>query len=317
MTASVLVVIVAYRSRSTIAAALRPLAAATGCGLTRITVVDNASADGTADYVREAFPWVTVLEAGDNLGFARACNLGAEGADTPYVLLLNPDAILTETDLRELVRDMETRPDAAIITPATLLDEADIYQHAGALPRPWGLIAESLGIHRHANPKVTVRPGDDPQRVEWICGGIMLVRTRVWQQLGGFDPRFFLYFEETDFCKRVAEAGFTTWVTGRASGWHTGGVSVALTGQARIDGMIARHYYLSRYYYLRKHYGFVRAVIVELLDLLGLAARSVRTRWQGQRPRYPLLQRLREPLLSLPAMPPKTAGSEGRCGSSD
>ena len=118
------------------------------------------------------------------------------------------------------------------------------------------------------------------------------------QRLGGFDPRFFLYWEETDVCKRVEDAGYQVWAVPGASASHIGGASSPEDG-SRYAGCISEHYYKSRRYYLVKHQGWLKATLVELLEFQLLLALSlvdaIRGRGWGR-----LLPRLQAPLFSQP-----------------
>ena len=253
-------VIVSYHSRGTIDHALERLQHAHRLGLVKCVVVDNASRDGTPEYIAENFPWVTLIRSPDNLGFGRGCNLGFESVDTPYVLLLNPDAAIDNDALEVLVAFLENHPDAAMIAPATELSEG--YQEVGLLLTPSGLIRTALGDPAGYPDRRTMRPGDPSVRTSWICGAIMLIRSSMFRDLGGFDPRFFLYYEETDLCLRAAQAGMEIWATGQAAAKHIGAISAQQTGgrlSSGESGELVEFFYPSRLYYLKKNFGWFRA----------------------------------------------------------
>src|SRR5512139_2440690 len=128
-------VIVTYRSRKTIAATLEGCRPAHDAGRLHVVVVDNASNDGTAAFVRGAFPWVEVVDAGGNLGFGRGCNLGFERVRTPYVLFLNPDATLGLESLTELESLLDAHPDVGIVGPGIRYEDG-MLQRAGLLTTP-------------------------------------------------------------------------------------------------------------------------------------------------------------------------------------
>ena len=125
-----------------------------------------------------------------------------------------------------------------------------------------------------------------------------MIRTELFKRLQGFDPRYFLYWEETDLCKRADDMGFETWALGTAVAHHVGGVSSSLD-DTRIGGCIAKHYFQSRYYYMVKHHGRLAAMIAELGEFVLLSARSLADLVRG-RPTYRLRPRLQAPLLSQP-----------------
>jgi GT2 family glycosyltransferase len=110
----VTVVVVTYRSKTTIDSMLQSVARAYEAGLVECVVVDNASGDGTVEHVRREYGWATVVDARGNRGFGSGCNLGIQHAATPYVLLLNPDARMEPESIEQLARFMNAHDDAGI-----------------------------------------------------------------------------------------------------------------------------------------------------------------------------------------------------------
>jgi N-acetylglucosaminyl-diphospho-decaprenol L-rhamnosyltransferase len=223
------IVIVTYESEAEIGACLDG-AQPTGAD---IVVVDNASTDRTCQEVaRRGVRLITNLE---NRGFAAAVNQGIRALDTPFVLLLNPDARL-ETSLDALV-DCCRRPDVAGAC-GKLVDARGVPQAGFAvrsLPSPAALICEALLINR-------IWPGNPinwhyrclgfefsaPADVEQPAGAFLMIRRDVWQELNGFDERFYpLWFEDVDFCWRARQRGYRMRYTPDAVAKHTGGHSLA------------------------------------------------------------------------------------------
>ncbi len=297
--ARVTAVLVSYQSRRTIDSALRALLPSAEAGIAKVVVVDNESSDGTAQYVRDAFPWVKVVEAGGNLGFGRGCNLGFAHVDTPFTLFHNPDAILPRESLETLLEFIEARPEVGVCAPS--IREADqSMQTAGMLTTPEGLIRDALGIGGYPEMRKIV-PGGEPFRTNWLSGSMLLLRSDVFRRVGGFDPRFFLYFEETDLCRRIAEAGYELWAVGAAQAEHECGASTKLLGAAMVDKCVSDHFYQSRYYYLIKHHGWLAATSTEVGLIPLLAARAVARRLTGRAADGALKERLAGPILQLPA----------------
>ena len=280
------VVIVTYRSRSTIAAALAPLEQAVRHNTIECIIVDNASGDGTADFVATHYPWVRLIRSTENLGFGRGCNAGFAAATSDYVLFLNPDAVIEPAAMQSLVDVLAANPDAAAVGPATLVGPASAaaiseakcadgnrpLQMAGMLPTPRSLIASALNRPNAFPARRAILPGEAPFQTNWICGAIMMFRADAFRALGGFDPRFFLYFEETDLCLRAARAGYELWATGTATARHICGVSARASGEMVESGCIAEHFYRSRAYYLSRNFGRVAASATEgsLAAILGV-----------------------------------------------
>lgn len=292
-------IVVTYNSRHSVARALRPLHEAAMSGLLRCLVVDNASADRTASFVRRHFPWCTVIETGVNLGFGRACNLGFGLTRTPYALLLNPDAALPRSALEQLVSFMDTHSRAGIGAPA-VLEPGGRLQYAGGLPTPTRVVMDALGIDGADPDRRPIIPGQRPFRTTWLCGAILLLRRAMLDELGGFDSRYFLYFEETDLCRRAAASGWELWAVGESIGMHTNGMSARHHGAPMVHGCIAEHYFRSRFYYLQRHHGWPRAATAELLEL-GILAMKALPRALTGRSNHDLAVRLKAPILQPPS----------------
>ena len=298
---AVTAVVVAYRSRDTIGSALTAMRPAADAGLLHAIVVDNASGDGTADLVARDHPWARLIRNPGNVGYGRGCNVGLAAAESRYVLFMNPDAVLPADDLRLLVQFMDEHPNAAMAGP--MIENPDgSFQGAGALPTPWSTVAKAMGLWPDVWQRRPIAPGAPPRSTNWLCGALMLARTDFVRQLGGFDPRFFLYYEETDLCRRILGRGGELWAVGEARAHHVGGASTGGTGEQRVGGNIARHLHQSRFHYLVKHFGYGQAVTAQLLVRLWTCLRWLVRRVRG-RPTAEITRHLRQPLLSLPPIP--------------
>jgi N-acetylglucosaminyl-diphospho-decaprenol L-rhamnosyltransferase len=271
-------VIVTYNSRDTIGKTLDALQEGFRTGCVTCVVVDNASIDGTADYIASHYSWVHLIRSPQNLGYGRGCNMGLLGARSPFVLILNPDAVIPPDALQTLVDFMVANRQAGIAAPA-IIEDAKHFQAAGLMTTPASLIKSVFGCPRAIPQRRSITPGGAAFRTPWVCGAVMLVRTDLFRSLGGFDPRFFLYFEETDLCRRATEAGSEIWAVGKAVAEHVGGASAKATGQALQSACIAEHYYRSRFYYLVKHFGWTRAVGAEGILRVAFFARYLKQRY--------------------------------------
>lgn len=293
------VVIVTYQSRATIARALDPLAQAAADGWLECIVVDNRSADGTADFVSASWPWVRLVRSEENLGFGKGCNRGFSIARSDYVLFLNPDASIEVKDLEILLRTLEKEDRACIAAPATAVGNG-AFQMAGMLLTPRGLLMSSFngGVRTFPHRK-PVKPGEQSFATNWVCGAIMLFRSNVFRELGGFDPRYFLYFEETDLCLRATRAGYQILGVGEAVAEHVCGSSARASGAELEAGCIAEHYYTSRFYYLRKNFGLPRALAAEIGSATFACLKFVLKRLSG-RPADTAGQFWTRPFLRLP-----------------
>jgi len=298
-------VIVTYQSARTLAAALAGARRCHRAGLLDCLVVDNGSSDATLEIAqREAAGWARVQPTGRNAGFGRGCNAGLEQVTSRHTLFLNPDAVVEPEGVATLVRFLDEHPQAGLVGPAIVEGEPGrepVLQVTGPRPTPGRLLRAALPLLRRPPASFPIVPGAGPARTGWVCGAVLMGRTELLRSLGGFDPRFFLYWEETDLCKRVEEAGYQIWALGTAVARHVGGASSA-PDDTRIGGCIGRHYYQSRFYYLVKHHGWPAAAAAEAgeFGLLGLRALADLARGRGTALLRP---RLQARLFSQPEIP--------------
>ncbi len=295
MTPRVAIVVVTYQSERSIGDALRSLRNVQDAGDAEIIIVDNNSTDRTRELLAEAGSWARIVHCGDNVGFGRGCNLGASMADAPLILFLNPDALMTASAIKRLADHMDTHPAAAIAGPA--IHSADgKYQHAGRVPTPGRILRAAIGAPARNHHERVVAPNEPPFETTWVSGAALMVRRSVFEELGGFDPRFFLYFEETDLCKRARAAGHQVWAVGESRAQHAQGDSSRDRRDEHYSGCIAEHYFRSRFYYLCKHHGWAWALATDLGELVLLTARAV----FRSGARRVLKMRLRGPLITPP-----------------
>lgn len=184
-----------------------------------VFVVDNASTDDTVEAVRSAHPHVRIIENSSNLGYAGGNNTGIEAAlreNYDYVLILNNDTVVDPDAIERLVVLAERHPEAGIVAPVICyLDEPErVWAAGGTIDWHRGRVALS-----YLNAPVSDVPRQ-PFATEHVTGCCMLLRAGAIRKAGLIDPRFFLYFEETEWCMRIARAGFTIMVEPSARIWH-------------------------------------------------------------------------------------------------
>lgn len=267
--ASLTAVIVTYNSALEIAGCLEAVLRWTSS----VIVIDNASSDGTCDAVRE-FP-VQLIANGSNRGFSAAVNQGFEAATAEYVLLLNPDAIVLEG------RDALVAAASHGAAAGLLLSDDGLPQTGFSvrrLPTSTALIFECLGINRlwpanSSNRRWRCLDLDlrQPQVVEQPAGAFLMVRRDVWRSVGGFDERFYpVWFEDVDFCARLAAGGYQIHFTPGAQACHSGAHSVGRL--AWIDKQLFWYQNLIRY--ARLHLGVPAALAVSAAAVLGGCLRA-------------------------------------------
>jgi N-acetylglucosaminyl-diphospho-decaprenol L-rhamnosyltransferase len=201
--------------------------------VTEAFVVDNASNDGSTEMVRIELPEVTLIANETNLGFGRANNLALSRARGEYVLLINPDAHIEGSALERLVASLERNPRAAMVGPLVLDADGSIQSTRRRFPTTASLFVESTPLQQLLSPShrilrdyyVLDRSDQVAQESDWLVGACLLVRRTALEQVRGFDERFFMYFEETDWCRRFKQAGWSVIFEPEAHARHLGGQS--------------------------------------------------------------------------------------------
>jgi GT2 family glycosyltransferase len=222
-------------------------------------VVDNASHDGSEAPAAVAASRITLVRNAENVGFGRAVNQGARATTGPLLLLLNPDACLLRDAIDRLRAELAAHPECAIAGPAVVDDDGRLQGSARGDPDMLtGLFGRSTWLARHfPNVALTRRnvvtgrqPADGTTGVEvdWVSGSCMLVRREAFAQVGGFDPRYFMYWEDADFCRRLRTAGWRVRYRPDASISHTVGQSSRTAQRLAI-----RAFHDSAYRYYATH----------------------------------------------------------------
>ncbi|MEO8298539.1 MAG: glycosyltransferase family 2 protein [Burkholderiales bacterium] len=243
-------VLVTYNSARILPWSLPPLQ---GCA--EIIVVDNHSSDDTLTQVRALLPQARVIEAGRNLGFGRANNLGIAAVTTDYALLLNPDARLEPDALQRLAEAAERYPEAAILAP--MLFDA---------PGQIGDFFRGPFFARASKP--APEPAGD-LCADFVTGAAMLLNLRLMREVGFFDPWFFLYFEDDDLCLRVRRAGHPIMVVHAAQAEHHTRQSSTPSARNTFRRMYCMT--LSKLYITGKYFGTARCVAMALRIGVGSA----------------------------------------------
>lgn len=252
------VIVVSWNTREALRDCLASVPAACGDLAREILVVDNASADGSADMVRAEFPGVRLIESGGNLGFARANNLALPEVRARHVLLLNPDTVCEPGALARLSAFLDATPGAGACGP-TLIDAAGRPTLSwGAAPRLSHHLLSIVdpgrrwlpaGLRERATARPP-RPGDEPVRVDYVVGACLMATRAAWEAVGPLDERFFMYFEETDWCRRAAAAGYGIWLVPAARVAHLEGRAAA-----RVSDFALAQFQKSYRLFVAKHYG--------------------------------------------------------------
>jgi N-acetylglucosaminyl-diphospho-decaprenol L-rhamnosyltransferase len=278
------VVVVTWNSSAVLPGFLSSLATATTAPY-EVVVADNASPQGAPPVPAD----VRLLETGGNLGYGKGANLGASGTTAPVLVVANPDVTWAPGSLDELLAALERWPRAGCVGPAIETTDGLLYPSARAFPSLGrGLGHAVFGPFWPSNPWTRSYRAEQGTPVEgptgWLSGSCMVLRREAWEQVGGFDPKYFMYCEDMDLCRRLAEAGWQNVYAPGAVITHVGGHAT----QGRPRAMLREHH-KALYTYLSEHYRGPRWALLRGVLALGLALRyavaaRVRTVGEGAAP---------------------------------
>jgi len=213
----VAVIIVTYNSQGEISKCLSSLYREFAEASAEVIVVDNGSEDQTVSIVREQFPQVRLLDTGENLGFARACNLAAKQSQAPYFLQLNPDTVVLQNAVDKILAFARDNPKNGFYGGRTLKEDGKTLEPSSCwgLPSLWSLFMFASGLSTVFRRNGFFDPEslgswdrDSIRKVGVITGCFLLAERSAWERLGGFDEHYWLYGEDADLSFRAKEAGY-------------------------------------------------------------------------------------------------------------
>jgi len=288
------IVVVSYNTCEALERCLESVREAREGLQSELFVVDNASRDRSAAMVAERFPEAALIVNARNVGFGRANNQAIAMAGGRYVLLLNPDTLVHVDALRRLVDFAEAHPRAGAV--GARLENADgTFQHsafrAPDLRQAFFGFFDVVPIDSPSNGRYRREQFAAPFQAEHLLGACLLLRREALDQVGLLDPRFFMYFEETDLCARLRRASWQTLYTPDAQVRHIGAASTS----AHRERMSVE-FHRSQAYFYRKHRGLVGYAALKTIVWLGVGyrlARSLRAYLRGRIDRPLLVERLR------------------------
>lgn len=237
--------------------------------LSRCIVVDNASTDGSVDHL-ENYPFsLTTIKNRENRGFAYACNQGAKLGKAEFILFLNPDVRLFPDSLAKALAFMaEPKNQRVGILGIQLVDEEGVIQrNVARFPTPKALFYQMLGLDRlwpkqYPTHFMTDWDHRESREVDQVQGSFFLVRRKVFDELQGFDQRFFMYFEDLDFAFRTRQAGWKIHYLADVQSFHHGGGTSHQVKARRLFYVLC-----SRAEYAAKHFGFRTSLIIIIVSV--------------------------------------------------
>jgi GT2 family glycosyltransferase len=171
-----------------------------------IVVTDNNSADGSCDYIREQFPDVVLIQSTDNLGFGKGNNVAVAKAKGAYILLLNNDTIL-QSHLAPALEVLRADPKIGVLGINMRNGKGEYLTPGGRFPSPFNLyrLKNIAWLGPEFNKGIFSKKLYD---IDWLSGSFLLMPKKVYEQVGGFDQDYFMYVEDVDLCKKIADAGY-------------------------------------------------------------------------------------------------------------
>ena len=220
-----------------------------------IYVVDNDSRDDTVRYVTKRFrDEVNLVESQHNLGFARANNIAIRQSESEYVLLLNPDTLISEDSLRQVITFMDEHPKAGGVGVKMFNSNATIARESRrGLPTPWVSLQKMMGFSRRYY--LSDLPWDQPAQIEVMSGAFCMLRRDVLNKIGLLDKDFFMYGEDIDLSYRILKGGFENWYV-PASIVHYKGESTQKSSYRYVHV-----FYQAMLIFFRKHYGHLSLLV--------------------------------------------------------
>lgn len=231
-----------------------------------VIIVDNASTDGSVEFLHDKFPEVQIIANKNNLGFSKANNQGIKVSKGNYLLLLNPDTLVREDTFTRLIQFFQQHPQAGLIGCKILNPDGTLQLACRrSFPGPWTSFCKVTGLSSlfpksplFARYNLTYLDENETYEVDAISGSFMMFRKEVFEKIGGLDEQFFMYGEDLDFCYRVQKSGYKIYYIHNTQIIHYKGES---TKRSSLDEN--RIFYSAMHLFVKKHLS--SSFLVELI----------------------------------------------------
>jgi GT2 family glycosyltransferase/lipopolysaccharide/colanic/teichoic acid biosynthesis glycosyltransferase len=278
-------VIVSYNSRAELTECLPSIAGQGSRFSFETIVVDNASSDGTAAFVREGYPWVRLFENEANVGYSRAVNRGVRESRGRYILVLNPDVVVLQGTIDCLAGFMNEHPNAGIVGPRLENSDGTLQHSCRRFYTFWTLVLRRTFLGRvlkrsRALASYLMLDFDHAtsREVDWVIGAAMMVRRAALTDIGLMDERFFLYFEDVDWCYRTWRSGWKVYYVPDAVMRHRYARESArpIVSRQFLAHAVSLFHFYDKWgkvvFAVRKYRGIIRTSLLVISDLAAVNA---------------------------------------------
>lgn len=271
------VVLVSYNTAKMTIEALDSLFTSKTTFELEVIIIDNASSDNSVDLIKKHYPDLALIENKENVGFGRANNQALDVMTGDYLLLLNTDAFVKADTLQKTVDFMVNNPDCGLLGVRLVGRDGALQPSCRFFPTPFNLFANRMGLSRVFN---NIQLVDDPktnhnatQECDWVPGCYYLLRRKTIDEVGLFDPRYFMYSEEVDHCFAIKKAGWKVIYYSEVDVVHIGGESAkAISNISSVSRQVPHLQIESELLYFRKNHGltglFIHMFMANLADII-------------------------------------------------
>lgn len=237
-----------------------------------IIVVDNASDDGSVEFIREKFPQINLIVNQTNLGFSKANNVALKVSKGKFILLINPDTIVSEDTITEMIEFLNEHPDAGLASCKILNPDGSLQLACRrSFPGPWTSFCKVAGLSTlfpksklFARYNLTFLDENSTYEVDAISGSFMMMKRDVYEKVGGFDEQFFMYGEDLDLCYRIQKNGYKVYYYPGTQIIHYKGES---TKRSSLDE--TKIFYDAMHLFVKKHFSSFYLVEIILRSAIG------------------------------------------------
>ena len=271
------VVIINWNTKDLVIECIRSIREHTHTTKLEIIIVDNGSTDGTQLAIHKKFPGVKFIQNNENLGFAKANNIGMRIAVGKFICLVNSDVEIRGECIDRMYNYLEDMRDIGMLGPKTFYPNGEIQHTCKQFPSIWTSFCEAIGLHNYfkkckfmSPEEMTFFGYDETHEVDVVSGSFMMVKRETIDRVGLFDENFFFYSEDVDWCRRIWKAGWKVVFYHEAEIiHHEGGSSKTDRAKYSIQLLNAKLQYWSKYY------GSVTVLCVKCIKVLQLLRKVV------------------------------------------